>query len=317
MVSRLAALQVVVLACGAFAGCAPQSEPSAGSVTVAPSQTPTGEKGPEVKPTEPTSVAPRASLSSSSETVDVTDRARDVAPKPITDAFAEGFSKVQSRLSGPASVTVVPVGGGSSLSTGDLTTGVAWSTSKVPLAIAAQRSNDSASVRRDVRIAIRNSDNSSAERLWAGLGGGEHAASAVEAVLSDAGDETTEVPPVKTRPPYTAFGQTAWDTRQAATFAANLPCIRESSDVLAHMRSVGRNQQWGFWSIPGSAVKGGWGPVGNGYLVRQIAVVPAGDGYAGVAALVQARSFEAGQRDLDTIATITADYLKSMGGNCG
>ena len=224
---------------------------------------------------------------------------------------------MRPQLSGPASVALVPTGGGGVLAAGDAAIGVAWSTSKVPVAIAALRERPTAATLKDVGAAIRHSDNDAAERLWSGLGAGVQASAAVEAVLRDAGDRDTEVPAERIRPPYTAFGQTQWATPRAAAFASRLQCLRGAEPVLAGMRDVSGTQQWGFWSVDGAAVKGGWGPERGGYLVRQIAVVPGGSGSVGVAALVRATSFEAGQRDMNTIAKWVENYLDTLGGTCG
>lgn len=262
------------------------------------------------------------SPSSSSATVRVTSSPAPPTsvphgtPAPVTvDAFAREFAPVRAKLSGPAGVAVVPVGGGRELVAGDLKAGVAWSTSKVPVAIAAIRAGQAGAG--DVRTAIRDSDNASAERLWQSLGGGSRAAAATEAVLRDGGDGSTDVPSERRRAGFTVFGQTVWGSGPSARFAASLQCMRDAGDVLGHMRAVSGNQQWGFWRVKGSAVKGGWGPVGSGYLVRQIAVVPVdGGGYAGVSAIVLAPSFEAGKRDLDTISAWAESHLEGMGGTC-
>lgn len=269
------------------------------------------------QPSSPTEFSPARTPSTASSAGQDADPGRQVPPSAaLQTSFEGGFARIRPRLSGPAGVALVPVGGGQALTAGDLSTGVAWSTSKVPLAVAALRVDRSSSTRSAVEAAIRDSDNVSAERLWSVLGGGQRAASSVEAVLRDIGDGTTAVPSRRTRPPYTAFGQTQWSTELSARFAAHQPCLRDAAMVLDDMRRVSGSQRWGFWNLPGAAVKGGWGPVGHGYLVRQIAVVAAGDGQVGVGALVQSATFESGQRDLDIIADWARRFLPSMAGMC-
>ena len=49
------------------------------------------------------------------------------------------------------------------------------------------------------------------------------------------------------------------------------------------MGQVTGDQRWGLGALPDAKIKGGWGPAPSGrYLVRQIAVVPAGhEGFDG------------------------------------
>lgn len=302
------ALVVTALA----AGCGGQAAPAVQASAPAPVV--------ETEPSTPTAAAPSpAATPRATRTAPPTATAAPVKAGAGVDpqAFAAGFAAVQGRLSGPGGVALVSPGG-ALLIAGDATSGVAWSTAKVPVAIAALRAGSTGATTASVNAAIRDSDNAAAERLWTGLGGGARAAAAVEAVLRDGGDAATRVPSTQLRPPYTVFGQTTWTLPRAAGFAARLPCVAGSAPVLADMRHVSGSQQWGFWRVPGAAVKGGWGPgPGGGYLVRQLAVVPTANGQVGVAALVQASSFEAGQRDLDAIAAWAAPFAAKMGGSCG
>lgn len=227
------------------------------------------------------------------------------SPAGLTGSFAS----LQARLSGPAGVALVPVGGsGKTVVLGELQTGAAWSTSKVPLAIAALGSPTS-QTSDAVRRAITASDNQAADQLWRQLGGGSSAASAVDKVLRAGGDGVTHTQPAVVRPPFSAFGQTSWTLTNQAGFAAHLPCISGAAQVLGLMRQVDGGQQWGLHRLDGAALKGGWGPSsGSGYLVRQLGVVPVEGGQVGVAIMVDSPGgFEAGVRDLNAIA----DWLKT------
>lgn len=181
----------------------------------------------------------------------------------------------------PVGLAVAPVGGRavSALILGDRESRVAWSTIKVPLAVAAQRANGPSPAERS---AIVNSDNASAEQLWASLGAPDQAAAAVTEVLREGGDSATTVPSQRLRPGFTVFGQTVWSLPAAATFTAHLECMPGTQNVVALMGSVAGNQQWGVetMSRPAStAVKGGWGPgETSGYLVRQIGLIRHRDG---------------------------------------
>ena len=94
--------------------------------------------------------------------------------------------------------------------------GVAWSTIKVPLAIAALR-NDRARANDLVVKAITESDNHASEQLWSELGEPADAARLVQAVVAEGGDTATVVESRRLRPGYTAFGQTQWPLASAGS----------------------------------------------------------------------------------------------------
>lgn len=320
--SALFAAVFTALFTALLAGCGALTAAPVATVTVtvtAPSsEGAEGTEGAENSPENP-AVNPAAGTvaNAGATAASATSSALPTAAAREAQAFAEGFETVRKRLSGPASVALIPVGGGRLLAAGETDAPVAWSTSKVPLAIAALRLSRSAQTRKDVTAALRDSDNPASARLWTRLGGGERASARMEAVLRDAGDTETQVPPGRSRPPFSSFGQMAWRTRDAALFAANLSCIPDSGPVLAHMRRVTDTQQWGFWDVDGAAVKGGWGPVDDEYLVRQIAVVPvAGGGSVGAAIAVLAPTFEQGTSDATVIAEWAAAFAEPMGATC-
>ncbi|MFC4744026.1 hypothetical protein [Gordonia hankookensis] len=183
---------------------------------------------------------------------------------------------------------MAPVGGDAvpELTLGDHTARVAWSTIKVPLAVAAERAHGPSSAE---TAAIVNSDNASAEQLWSSLGSPGQAADAVTQVLREGGDNQTTVPSQALRPGFTTFGQTVWSLSSAATFMANLSCLPGTDHVINLMGHVAGNQQWGvdIMATPAStAVKGGWGPgIADGYLVRQIALIRYRDGQSTAVAI--------------------------------
>lgn len=148
---------------------------------------------------------------------------------------------------------------------------VAWSTSKVPLAVAAVGAEQNT-----MRAAIQNSDNGAADALWWYLGGGEQAAGAVSALIG------VPVPAYPPRAGFSAYGQTPWPLVDQAQFAANLPCIPNAGPVLEAMQHT--SQYFGFAAIPGTANKAGWGPRFDGrYEVRQMALAESPHGPMGVA----------------------------------
>ncbi|ALG83982.1 hypothetical protein ACH46_04970 [Gordonia phthalatica] len=241
------------------------------------------------------------------------------APAPTAKLVAS-FDAMAKGLSAPVGLALVPVGGGEAITLGDQTPRVAWSTSKVPLAIAAERAGGQTAAEEN---AIVNSDNAAAETLWASLGTPTQAAAAVTSVLREGGDKATTVPSARLRPEFSIFGQTRWALGDAATFAAGLPCMKGTKHVLSLMESVAGNQQWGLKAIEGrtSAVKGGWGPTaGSGYLVRQLGVLTLRDGRrVGVAMSSQtaAGSMETGAAALSAVGQWMSKHLAALpAGRC-
>ncbi|OBG32039.1 hypothetical protein A5672_26335 [Mycobacterium alsense] len=179
--------------------------------------------------------------------------------------------------------------------------GVAWSTIKVPLAIAALR-RDPVRARNLVVRAVTESDNPASERLWSQLGEPADAARQVQAVVSEAGDTVTVVESRRLRPGFTAFGQTRWALADQARFAAHLPQLRDAAGVVDLMRQLVAGQRWGL-AAKGVAAKGGWGPAAaDGYLVRQFGSVPTDSGHLGVAVAAEAATFDTGVAALNAVA---------------
>ncbi|MEH6819732.1 MAG: hypothetical protein V7706_07290 [Dietzia psychralcaliphila] len=240
-----------------------------------------------------------------------------VSPAAEPTAGGADLDGLIGDISGPVGIAVTMVGGGSDvLWAGDLRSGVAWSTIKVPLAVAVARATPSSL--EAATTAITASDNAAAERLWDSLGGGAASASGIGAVLADGGDSITQVPTVRTRAEYSIFGQTQWPLVDQARFGSLLPCIGSSTRVLDLMGQVSPDQSWGLGRIPGARFKGGWGPgESGGYLVRQFGIVPAVGGELAVAIAVESATFDDGVRALSGVADALALQVPSIqGGRC-
>jgi hypothetical protein len=226
------------------------------------------------------------------------------AAPPAADTLQASFDQMAKTL--PAGDVGIAVSGGAQpRSFGSWSTGTAWSTIKVPLAIAALRKDSHLDQSLIVR-AIVDSDNDAAEQMWATLGTPAEAAKAVQAVLAQGGDTTTTVQSQRVRPQFTAFGQTDWPQEQQARFAFALPCLDAASaaPVIAQMHHLDGEQQWGLAVLTSAAAKGGWGPQSDGgYLVRQLAVVTNESGTAGVALAAKPADgkFATGTAMLDTL----------------
>ncbi|MBF6253381.1 hypothetical protein IU436_18080 [Nocardia farcinica] len=236
------------------------------------------------------------------------------------DALAVEFTQTQPRLRGQVGLAIMPVGGNRTTVFGDWTTGLAWSTIKVPLAVAALR-RDPEGAMADAEAAITVSDNDAADALWDSLGDGLAAAEAVQQVLDEAGDATTGVPGPRTRLDYEAFGTTEWSLTDQVRFASRLPCLPQADAVTQLMGRITPDQGWGLGTIEGAIFKGGWGPDDETgvYLVRQFGLVPARNGLIAVSMAAQAESgdFTDATHLLDDMAALLARHLDQLrGGHC-
>lgn len=163
----------------------------------------------------------------------------------------------------------------------------AWSTSKVPVLIAAHRAG---LVDADVvTSAITYSNNEAAQSAWDALGGGAQAAQAAQQVLAEAGDTTTQVQSQVTRPEFSAFGQTQWSVGRQAAFMAKLRCVDGAEPILAAMSTPDPAQSYGLRNLDGAALKGGWGPdTAGGYDARQMGLATIGGREVAVALIASA-----------------------------
>lgn len=229
-------------------------------------------------------------------------------PGPLLSAADRAsFDRLAATLPGAEGIAVSSVGTGQKVyRAGPLQTGVAWSTAKVPVAMAALEAG--AGSRADVTKAITASDNAAAERLWQALGGGTAAATATDAQLRAAGDTRTITQPEVLRQGFTAFGQTDWRLTDQARFMAGLRCADTGPDVLTLMGQVVPGQRWGLGTTGTSAqFKGGWGPgirpgQGGGWLDRQMGIIEVGGTPIAVAIATTAGGHDAGTRSLTAIA---------------
>lgn len=139
----------------------------------------------------------------------------------------------------------------------------AWSTVKVPIAIAALRDGASPEL---VDLAIKESDNDAAYALWSHVRWTEgDAGSAVTALLEEYGSTGEFEEP---------FGYSTWLLEEQAEFGAHLPCIPEAEQVYDAMDDIVEWQDNGLDMLPNTRAKGGWGlsEYDNGYTHRQIGV---------------------------------------------
>ncbi|MFY9190342.1 MAG: hypothetical protein WAN89_03595 [Lawsonella sp.] len=194
------------------------------------------------------------------------------------------FRELQRQLPVHVSVALAPVQSGEKQAPvavlGESLEMAAWSTSKVPIAVAALERNGE-SVLPQVNAAITVSDNDAAESLWRSLGGGFGAGAAMREQLSANGDGVTIPQTQHVYSGFTSFGQTMWTVPQQAQYAAHFACQPGSpaEQVRQAMAQVDRSQAYGLGSLPEAHFKGGWGPnQGGGYDARQFGYFRLPDG---------------------------------------
>jgi hypothetical protein len=219
------------------------------------------------------------------------------------------FRRLEASLGGRSGVAISGVGPRSRVSqAGSFQSAVAWSTSKVPVAMAAIAAGTAEPP--DLTQAITASDNQAAEALWSSLGGGKQAASAANEQLRLGGDDVTQMQASVLRSGYTSFGQTSWSLKDQTAFTAGMGCTTAGRQVLALMAKTLPAQRWGLGAVGWSAsIKGGWGPGASpgqagAYIDRQMGVLATGNRKLAVSIMTQpaAGSHEAGTANLTKIA---------------
>jgi hypothetical protein len=230
----------------------------------------------------------------------------------LTAADRGSFERLAAELGGEEGVAVSGLGFGTRVERlGSLQTGVAWSTSKVPVAMAVIARGGRQKQATDLARALTASDNAAALRLWSTLGDDEAAAAAADEQLRQAGDARTRIEARRLRgSAYTPFGQTNWALADQTRFTAGLACLHAGAEVLGLMDEVIPAQRWGLGAAGVDAqLKGGWGPgsqpgVAGGDFDRQMGVITVSGKPLAVAMAVQPAdgSHETGTRNLTTIA---------------
>ncbi len=221
--------------------------------------------------------------------------------------------------------------GGPTATAGTLTSGSAWSTIKIPIALRvleeAGGPNRISSAQDDlINRAITLSDNDAAAALFDSLerthGGLAGASSAVQEELRKAGDETTVVS-TQGRESFSTYGQTDWSLAEQERFMAALAggCISSAAtrDYLLNEMSRVTSDPWGFGSagVP-ARWKGGWGPGTDGrYLLRQMGTMTLSGHQVvvSIAVLPDNGDFGTGQEDASQVAQWVAERAGPLVGS--
>jgi len=213
-------------------------------------------------------------------------------------------------LGGRYGLAVSGVGRGQRVQrTGTFASGIAWSTSKVPIALAVMAAGQGEAERADMAQALMASDNAAATRMWQSLGSAEQAAAATDAQLAAAGDTVTHTESQAVAGGgYTPFGQTVWSLADQTRFAAGMACLPGADRVLSFMGQVVPAQRWGLGATGYDAqFKGGWGPgtepgASGGWLDRQMGLIRVKGKPLAVSIAAADGSHETSTRALTTIA---------------
>lgn len=263
------------------------------------------------------SPAPNRSEAAPPETI----KTRTQVPPSRYMQLSDDFGKLLPTLNADVGIAIGAVGlGEDPLVFGEWGIGPAWSTIKVPLALAALRNSEASEASPEMIAAITKSDNTAAEALWQGLGDPQTAAQKVQAVLRETGDQTV-VESRKIRPEYSAFGQTNWSLTEQVRFLSVAACESRNEPIFALMGQISDDQRWGIGKVPETRFKGGWGPSPEGaYLVRQMGIVstPSGKAVVALAAEPNSGEFADAMAALTTLADWIASRLVDIpAGSCG
>jgi hypothetical protein len=161
---------------------------------------------------------------------------------------------------------------------GTLSTGVAWATIDVPVAMAVLNEPSlPADVDYLMTKALSDSSGAGDDALWQLLGDNEEAATKTTQTLRQLGDVATQVPS-STDTNLPVYTQTQWTLANQASFAAQLYCSPASWQVLTKMSQQPDSDKWGLGSLKRTDFKSGWGNLPNGSLsVRQLGIVLTAD----------------------------------------
>jgi hypothetical protein len=249
------------------------------------------------------------------------DTAARSDPRSAAADTAGDFAQIEAKLEGEVGATIGAPGSSQALRVGNLSSGSAWSTSKVPIALrvlqdAGGPSGLSSAQADEMRRALTLSDNEAAAALFADLershGGLAGASAAVDEVLREAGDGNTEIS-THGRGGFSTYGQTEWSLANQQLFMSKLAakCVGspESDEYILSLMGEVSSDSWGLGSagLP-ARWKGGWGPGTDGlYLVRQMGVLDVGNEEVVVtlAAIPSDGTFESAE----VMATTLAQWL--------
>ena len=243
-----------------------------------------------------------------------------------TGSFDEGLRAIETSSGVKVGAAVTEPGNTDSSKVqvgGSWSGGRAWSTIKVPLAIAATQKNASTgsvtdpyggtcshSLSSAIQAAITQSDNCGAWWLWQALGGdGSSAASAVTSVIKSGGDSSTTVNGTGDGASLTS-GKTTWSLVGQAIFAANLASVSNSSNTMTQMRTHNAGDGSHGLNTFTAMSKGGWGNASGTSATRQFGIIKLSNGKCSAVAI----GTDSGSNFsiLDQIAQVLKDHQDEL-----
>ncbi len=228
------------------------------------------------------------------------------SPEPVDDVnltvLQTQVDSIQSRYGvriGLGVAGIAPVGQRSTATwtAGSLTSGPAWGTLDIPIAVAIFDTDSMPSnLTYMLTKSISESSLSSDEALYTFLGTTDAASKAVNRVFQEYGDQVTTVATKTDRPGVPAFTQTDWTVASQAEFAGQLWCSSSDWYIISRMQHVDEEHSYGFGQVVSSYIKTSEGTTANDSVVlRQMAIIPTSNGNrVGVSLVVTA---PAGQID--------------------
>lgn len=197
----------------------------------------------------------------------------------VTAQLASLVGDVEKKYGVTAGVSLQA--GGGVVHAGEIEDARAWSTVKVPIALAAVQKGladgTADDLTDDIGLALTMSDNDAALRLWETLGTDEQSSAAVDDIFRQAGDPT-DAEGDRAREDYGGFGDIHWSLDNQVIFANRLGCLDGADRVLDQMGQVVPEHRRGLGLLPGARFKGGWGDEPDGtYLLREFGLVGAKD----------------------------------------
>lgn len=250
--------------------------------------------------------APTATTSSTAAVSDIADDIAVYEDEDLEAAMAHLVEEVEEEFGATVSLAVVD-------SKRDYLAGSdgsepAWSTIKVPIAIAALRDGADEEL---VDAAIKESDNDAALALWNQVEWAEGSAQHSIEELLDSFDSEVSMDE--------AFGMSTWKVKDQARFASHLGCIPEAEYVYGAMREIVDWQKWGLSGLDGVHSKGGWGldEDDGEYTSRQIGVMPVDGGEIGIALAASWQTWDddadfVDESDYDGVEDIAAAALDEL-----
>ena len=183
----------------------------------------------------------------------------------------------------------------------------AWSTIKVPIALAAwEHCADKNFVLNQTTAAIEWSDNDAAYALWRCLGSDAEASQIVGEEIAKSGVSVHVEP---------AFGTTVWPVPAQARYALHLASVPDDNPVISEMSKIYPEHSYGLGTIADVPFKGGWSDDADAsYHARQLGFFTVDGVDYGVA--IAARSLLGSAQDcqaaLSEIAALLADSSEQL-----